>query len=81
MLIETKISNRKRTNKSAILASTKEKGFTTEDEKTQLTTIEVKNALQRMNNVAMGRGFKKTENQKLQILMEKFLIDVKGILG
>ncbi len=84
MQTPAKTSNKKRPNKSYILSMVQFKGSINENERTQLATLTVKNAMQRINNKAMAE---KEENQltveqniALQILISKFVNDIDQVL-
>jgi len=79
-----KTSDRKRPNKTFIQQMAKFRGHITENEKTQLETLKVKNIMQRVNNKAMSdeeSAFTKEENIALQIIIDRFVKDVKQILN
>lgn len=79
-----KTSNKKRPNKSYILSMAQFKGGITENERTQLSTLTVKNAMQRINNKAMSEvesnQLTYEQNVALQILIAKFVNDVDNVL-
>lgn len=66
-----KTSNRNRPNKAYIEQMAAFRGHMTGNEKTQLATLNVKNAMQRVNNRAMSdnadNNFNAEQNEKLQI--------------
>tara|TARA_R110000868_G_C10787599_1_gene756017 strand:+ start:670 stop:942 length:273 start_codon:yes stop_codon:yes gene_type:complete len=84
--IETpvKTSNKKRPNKTYILYMAQIKGGISENERTQLATLTVKNALQRVNNRAMSEKEETQlsieQNIALQMMIAKFVNDVEQIL-
>ena len=84
--IETpvKTSNKKRPNKSYILSMAHVKGGISENERTQLATLTVKNAMQRVNNKAMSEveanQLSDEQNIALQMMIAKFVNDVEQIL-
>jgi len=86
MLVENKLeapvrtSEKKRPNKTFIQQMAEFRGHMTENEKTQLSGLEVKNALQRVNNRAMDEKFDSKQNAKLQKLMAEFVKGVTGVL-
>lgn len=77
-------SDRKRPNKAFIEKMAQFRGFTTGNEKSQLSGLEVKNALQRVNNRAMSEdvniNFTGAENTELQRLMKEFTRGVNAVL-
>lgn len=79
-----KTSNKKRPNKSYILSMAHFKGGISENERTQLATLTVKNAMQRINNKAMSEvetnKLSNEENIALQILIAKFVADIDKVL-
>ena len=79
-----KTSNKKRPNKSYILSMAQIKGGISENERTQLATLTVKNAMQRVNNKAMSdkEEIQLTDEQNiaLQMMIAKFVNDVEQIL-
>lgn len=79
-----KTSDRKRPNKEYIQKMAEFRGFMTGNEKTSLATLDVKNVMQRVNNVAMSedatKQFDGSENEAIQKLIKQFVKDVKGVL-
>ena len=75
-----KTSDRKRPNKTFIQQMADFRGHMTENEKTQLSGLEVKNALQRVNNRAMDEKFDSKQNKELEKLMADFVKGVNTIL-
>lgn len=79
-----KTSTKKRPNKTYIMKMAEVKGGLTENERTQLTTLQVKNAMQRVNNRAMSdkesNQLTTEQNIALQILMTKFANDIEQVL-
>jgi hypothetical protein len=73
-------SEKKRPNKTFIQQMAEFRGHMTENEKTQLSGLEVKNALQRVNNRAMDEKFDSKQNVKLQKLMAEFVKGVTAVL-
>lgn len=73
-------SEKKRPNKTFIQQMAEFRGHMTENEKTQLSGLEVKNALQRVNNRAMDEKFDSKQNAKLQKLMAEFVKGVTAVL-
>ena len=73
-------SEKKRPNKTFIQQMAEFRGHMTENEKTQLSGLEVKNALQRINNRAMDEKFDSKQNVKLQKLMAEFVKGVATVL-
>jgi len=77
-------SDRKRPSKSFIQQMAEFRGHMTGAEKTQLAGLEVKNALQRVNNRAMSEDatvvFSGAENVELQKLMKEFVKGVNAVL-
>ena len=86
MSVENKVeapvrtSEKKRPNKTFIQQMAEFRGHMTENEKTQLKTLEVKNSLQRVNNRAMGDKLEEQQNSELQKLMTEFVKDVNAIM-
>lgn len=80
-----KTSERKRPNKQFIDKMVAFRGFMTGNEKTQLATLDVKNTMQRVNNIAMAddvtKQFSGAENEALQKLIKQFVKDVNGVLN
>lgn len=80
-----KTSDRKRPNRKFIEQMAAIRGFTTGNEKTLLTGLTVKNALQRVNNRAMDDNaniqLDGTQNTELQRLMKEFVKSVDAILN
>jgi hypothetical protein len=79
-----KTSNKKRPNKSYILSMAQVKGGISENERTQLATLTVKNAMQRVNNKTMSEvesnQLSDEQNIALQMMIAKFVNDVEQIL-
>ena len=75
-----KTSDRKRPNKTFIQQMVEFRGHMTGNEKTQLKGLEVKNALQRVNNRAMDEKFDSKQNKELEKLMADFVKGVNTIL-
>ena len=79
-----KTSDRKRPNKNYIQRMAEFRGFMTGNEKTSLATLDVKNVMQRVNNVAMSedatKQFDGAENEAIQKLIKQFVKDVKNVL-
>lgn len=73
-------SEKKRPNKTFIQQMAEFRGHMTENEKTQLSGLEVKNALQRVNNRAMDEKFDSKQNKELQKLMADFVKGVNAVL-
>jgi len=75
-------SDRKRPNKTFIQQMVEFRGHMTGSEKTQLAGLDVKNALQRVNNRAMSEDatFSGAENMELQKLMKEFVRGVNALL-
>jgi hypothetical protein len=86
MSVENKVeapvrtSEKKRPNKTFIQQMAEFRGHMTENEKTQLSGLEVKNALQRVNNRAMDEKFDSKQNKELQKLMTDFVKGVNAVL-
>lgn len=80
-----KTSDRKRVNKAFIKKMAAFRGYTTGNEKTSLTTLDVKNALQRINNRSMSDdvndNFNGTQNEVLQKLMREFVKNVDAVIN
>ena len=80
-----KTSDRKRPNKKFIEATVALRGYMTGNEKSQLTSLEVKNAMQRVNNRAMSDdvndNFTGAENEALQKLMKRFVKDINAVIN
>jgi len=80
-----KTSNRKRPNKNFILKMADYRGFMTGSEKTSLATLNVKNAMQKVNNRAMSDdvndNFNGADNIELQRLMKEFVKNVNAVIG
>jgi len=79
-----KTSERKRPNRKFIERMAEIRGFMSGNEKTLITGLSVKNALQRVNNRAMDDDanvqFTGAENTELQRLMKEFAKGVDAIL-
>lgn len=79
-----KTSERKRPNKQYIQKMAEFRGFMTGNEKTSLATLDVKNVMQRVNNVAMNddasKQFSGAENEAIQKLIKQFVKDVNAVL-
>jgi hypothetical protein len=79
-----KTSTKKRPNKTYIMKMAEVKGGLSENERTQLATLRVKNAMQRVNNKAMSdkesNQLTTEQNIALQILMTKFANDIEQVL-
>lgn len=73
-------SEKKRPNKTFIQQMAEFRGHMTGNEKTQLKGLEVKNALQRVNNRAMDEKFDSKQNKELQKLMADFVKGVNAVL-
>ena len=86
MSVENKVeapvrtSEKKRPNKTFIQQMAEFRGHMTGNEKTQLKGLEVKNALQRVNNRAMDEKFDSKQNKELQKLMADFVKGVNAVL-
>jgi hypothetical protein len=76
-----KTSEKKRPNKTFIQQMAEFRGHMTENEKTQLKSLEVKNALQRINNRAMSEKLEESENLVLQKAMAEFIKVVNKTLN
>lgn len=80
-----KTSERKRPNRAFIEKMAEIRGFMSGNEKTLITGLKVKNALQRVNNRAMSEDvtthFTGEQNAELQRLMKEFAKGVDAILG
>ena len=76
-----KTSEKKRPNKTFIQQMAEFRGHMTENEKTQLKTLEVKNALQRINNRAMSEKLEEDQNMELVVAMREFLKAVNKTLN
>lgn len=76
-----KTSEKKRPNKTFIQQMVEFRGHMTENEKTQLKSLEVKNALQRINNRAMSEKLEESENLVLQKAMAEFIKVVNKTLN
>jgi len=75
-----KTSTRKRPNKTFIQQMAEFRGHMTENEKTQLKGLEVKNALQRINNRAMDEKLSNEQNLELQKAMDMFVKSIDKVL-
>lgn len=79
-----KTSTKKRPNKSYILSMAQFKGGISENERTQLATLTVKNAMQRINNKAMSDNennqLSNEQNIAIQILIAKFVSDIEKVI-
>ena len=79
-----KTSAKKRPNKTYIMKMAEVKGGLTENQRTQLATLRVKNAMQRVNNRAMSdkesNQLTTEQNIAMQILMTKFANDILQVL-
>jgi hypothetical protein len=73
-------SDKKRPNKTFIQQMAEFRGHMTENEKTQLKSLEVKNAMQRVNNRAMDEKLEELQNIALQVVMIEFVNKVNKIL-
>lgn len=80
-----KTSNRKRPNKKFINQMAAFRGFMTGSEKTSLTTLDVKNVMQKVNNRAMSDdvndNFNGPDNAELQRLMKEFVKNVNAVIN
>ena len=78
-------SDRKRPNKTFIQQMAEFRGHMTENERTQLATLEVKNILQKVNNRAMSEKtdteFSDEQNMVLQILMDRFVKAINQVIN
>lgn len=79
-----KTSARKRPNRKFIEQMAAIRGFMTGNEKTLITGLTVKNALQRVNNRAMDDNanvqFTSEQNAELQRLMKEFVKGVNAVI-
>lgn len=79
-----KTSERKRPNRKYIQRMAEFRGFMTGNEKTSLATLDVKNVMQRVNNIAMSddatKQFSGAENEAIQKLIKQFVKDVNAVL-
>lgn len=79
-----KTSDRKRPNKTYIAQMVAFRGFMTGNEKVQLKTLEVKNVMQRLNNLAMSDNvednFNSEECKALTVLINAFVKNVDTII-
>jgi hypothetical protein len=79
-----KTSDRKRPNKQYIMRMAEFRGFMSGNDKTALATLDVKNVMQRVNNVAMSddatKQFDGAENEAIQKLIKQFVKDVNAVL-
>jgi len=79
-----KTSPKKRPNKKYILQLAEFRGFMTSNEKVQLATLEVKNAMQRLNNLSMAddvtKNFNAKDSKELISLMKGFVKEVNSII-
>lgn len=79
-----KTSDRKRPNKAFIMKMVEFRGFMTGSEKTSLATLNVKNAMQKVNNRAMSDdvndNFNGVDNLELQRLMKEFVKGVNAVI-
>lgn len=73
-------SDRKRPNKTFIKKMAAFRGYETCNEKTMLVGIEVKNALQRVNNRAFDESIKATDCAAIKKLMREFVKGVSQVL-
>jgi hypothetical protein len=76
-----KTSEKKRPNKTFIQQMAEFRGHMTENEKTQLKSLEVKNSLQRINNRAMSEKLDEDQNLVLQKAMVEFIKVVNKTLN
>ena len=80
-----KTSDRKRVNKAFIEKMVAFRGFMTGNEKTSLSTLDVKNTMQRINNRAMSDdvndNFNGTQNEELQKLIKEFVKNVNAVIN
>ena len=75
-----KTSEKKRPNKTFIQQMAEFRGYMTENEKTQLKSLEVKNAMQRVNNRAMAEKFSDEQNAELLKAMSDFVKNIDKVL-
>jgi hypothetical protein len=75
-----KTSDKKRPNKTFIQQMAEFRGHMTENEKTQLKSLEVKNAMQRVNNRAMDEKLTNEQNAELLKLMGDFVKNIDKVL-
>ena len=73
-------SEKKRPNKTFIQQMAEFRGHMTGNEKTQLKGLEVKNALQRVNNRAMDEKLSDKQNLELQKAMDAFVKSIDKVL-
>jgi hypothetical protein len=80
-----KTSDRKRPNKAFIQKMVEFRGYMTGNEKTQLTTLDVKNVMQRLNNRTMSDNvndnFNATQNEQIQKLIKQFVKDIDAVIN
>jgi hypothetical protein len=80
-----KTSDRKRPNKAFIQKMVEFRGYMTGNEKTQLTTLDVKNVIQRVNNRTMSDNvndnFNATQNEQIQKLIKQFVKDIDAVIN
>ena len=79
-----KTSDRKRPNRQFIESMANFRGYMTGNEKTTLATLDVKNAMQRVNNRAMSdnvdHNFSGKQNEQLQRLIKQFVKEVNAVI-
>ena len=79
-----KTSDRKRPNKAFISQMAAFRGFMTSNEKVQLSSLDVKNVMQRVNNKSMSDdvrdNFTSAECKELISLMKKFVADIDNVI-
>ena len=77
-------SSRKRPSRTVITQMAAIRGFMTGNEKTSLKSLELRNAMQRINNRAMStnveENFTGAENTELQRLISEFVKGVNAVL-
>ena len=77
---ELTTSTRKRPNKSKILKQGKLRGHLTDNEELMLTTLKVKNLLQRINNRAFEGFLKPSDCKKLNLMMNQLVLEADDII-
>lgn len=79
-----KTSDRKRPNRQFIERMAEFRGYMTGNEKTALTTLKVKNAMQRVNNRTLSDDANVTlsgsQNERIQKLIKQFVKEIDNVL-
>ena len=79
-----KTSDRKRPNRQFIEQMANFRGYMTGNEKTSLATLDVKNAMQRVNNRAMSEDVNTQlsgkQNAEIQRLIKQFVKEINAVI-